>query len=73
MKVFSRYRTFTDGYRVTQFVMTSDSPPSHKDVAQAQIECYYHPNGYGGPSSIQTKENPDGTYTTTWECSGSCD
>lgn len=75
MKVISEKRTEAGcsiGDR-TYFEMITDVEPNETEVAYAQIRLQYHPAGYGGPWSIQREKLPDGTFKTTWCCSGSCD
>ena len=64
-------RTAITDYRAA-FEMHTHLKPTGEQVLEAQLECGYHPSGYGAPMNITSRQE-DGHYITTWQCFGSCD
>jgi hypothetical protein len=47
--------------------------PNDDDIAIAQREHGYHPDGYGGPMRVRITQEPNGEWRVTWESWASCD
>lgn len=71
-KMLSGRRTYADGRTRTAFEAISQITPTPDDVAEWQIELFYHPNGYSGPWDVRTVPH-EGKFKTTWKCAGTCD
>jgi len=55
-----------------EFTVFSKRELKNEELAYLQEKAGFHPLGYGGPSLVFRNEK-NGVYTTSWQCSGSCD
>jgi hypothetical protein len=56
------------------FRLVSDRRLTRDEIAEAQREAGYHPNGYDGPWAIQDFPLPaSNQWVHTWNCAASCD
>ena len=50
-----------------------DTPPTRKDLVDAQMSLGFHPAGYSGPDEIVIDQQDDGCFLARWTSSGTCD